>query len=330
MNRQLYQYHPSWGYTFIPGLRTRIMHESGGYLLSVNRAGFRSAHDFRAKNESGRPRVLLFGDSFSAGMGVSDTARYPELLERASDASVFNFSLPGTGTDQHYLVWKDFASTIEHDVVVLAVQVENIRRVNSRYRRFDDLFGNEMVLPKPYFELDQFGELKCGNYPVPKSPLSEEEMSEEQAAHIERGGRFELVRTFINKMGQPVKATIQKVIKPQPLPEYNDETGDDWILMKAVLEKWCGEIKAPKVILLLPLYHYVEDLADPTPYQERFQCFNDLPDTQVLDPLPFLMKYPEAERRAFRFPVDIHPTRSLHRALADYLEPELGKLLSST
>ncbi len=44
MNRQLYQYHPSWGYTFIPRLRTRIVHESGGYLLSVNLAGFRSAH----------------------------------------------------------------------------------------------------------------------------------------------------------------------------------------------------------------------------------------------------------------------------------------------
>ena len=104
------------------------MHESGGYLLSSNAAGFRSAHDFHESKKPDRPRILLFGDSFSAGIGVSDNARYSEIAEKMLNIEIFNFSLPGTGTDQHYLVWKDYASRIDHDLVIIAVQVENIRR----------------------------------------------------------------------------------------------------------------------------------------------------------------------------------------------------------
>jgi carbamoyltransferase len=138
MNRQLYQYHPVSGYTFIPELRTRVMHEAGGYLLSSNAQGFRSRCEFqRAKGPA--PRILLFGDSFTAGMGVSENRRYGDLLEERLGVDIFNFALPGTGTDQHYLIWKDLASQIDHDLVVIAVQVENIRRVNSRFRRFEDV-----------------------------------------------------------------------------------------------------------------------------------------------------------------------------------------------
>ena len=46
MNRQLFQYHPIIGYTFVPGLKTRVAHEGGGYLIKVNEAGFRANREF--------------------------------------------------------------------------------------------------------------------------------------------------------------------------------------------------------------------------------------------------------------------------------------------
>src|SRR5665647_2786058 len=121
--RQIYEYHPVVGYRFIPNLRARIPHESGGYLVQVNDAGFRSNRPFAAAHVPGMQRVLVFGDSFTAGDAVPNHERYTDLLEARLGAEVYNFGLSSTGTDQQYLAWREYARDIEHDVVVIAVFV---------------------------------------------------------------------------------------------------------------------------------------------------------------------------------------------------------------
>ena len=73
MNRQLFEYEPTFAYRFIPGLKARVDHEGGGYLLRTNAQGFRCNHDFDAPKSDGIYRVLLFGDSYTAGDGVRST-----------------------------------------------------------------------------------------------------------------------------------------------------------------------------------------------------------------------------------------------------------------
>ena len=108
--RQLFQHHPVTGYYFVPGLRARIIHEAGGYIVQTNSAGFRSKHEFRTAKDRGTKRILLFGDSFTAGDGVSNADRYSDLLETlAPGLEVFNYAIPGTGTDQQYLAYREFA-----------------------------------------------------------------------------------------------------------------------------------------------------------------------------------------------------------------------------
>jgi carbamoyltransferase len=75
MTRSTFQYHPTYGFHFIPGVKARIPHESGGYLVRANAAGFRSDREFVAERTPGRRRALLFGDSYTAGDGVSNGAR---------------------------------------------------------------------------------------------------------------------------------------------------------------------------------------------------------------------------------------------------------------
>ena len=100
-------------------------------------------------------RVLLFGDSYTAGMGVSDAARYGDVLERLlPGVEVYNFGLPGSGTDQQYLIHREYAARYEHDLVVIGAMVENIRRVASRYRPYATLEGESLILAKPYFTLE--------------------------------------------------------------------------------------------------------------------------------------------------------------------------------
>ena len=136
---QMFEYHPKIGYRFVPGLKARMPHESGGYLMRVNQSGFRCDHEFvQAKSNTTR-RILLFGDSFTAGDGVSNPKRYGDLLEKILDnVEVYNFGLPGTGTDQQYLAYQEFARTLEHNLLIIAVLVENIRRVAAHYSYYQD------------------------------------------------------------------------------------------------------------------------------------------------------------------------------------------------
>src|ERR1035441_4062657 len=104
--RQIFQYHPVIGYHYIPALRARVLHEVGGYMVRTNATGFRSRHEFLEVKHPGAKRILLFGDSFTAGDGVSNNNRYSDLLETlVPGLEVFNYGIPGTGTDQQYLAY---------------------------------------------------------------------------------------------------------------------------------------------------------------------------------------------------------------------------------
>jgi hypothetical protein len=327
MTRQLFESHPRIGYRFIPGIKARVPHEAGGYLLKTNDVGFRCGRDASPKRGAGRRRVLVFGDSFTAGDGVSNGKRYSDLLElRLPDLDVLNFGLPGSGTDQQYLAYEEYARDLEHDVLVISPLVENIRRVNSRYRYFKDA-GGRKLMAKPYYELVS-GKLELRNVPVSALPLKEEDLPEGEGAKIDRGGRFHGLRQAATKLG--LKAAAQRLLRYQPVPEYDRPDGPAWMLMRAILERWIREHNEPVILMPLPLYQHVEGTSDPSAYQARFREL--AADTSCLlhDPLPDLRTYSSKERRAFRFPKDIHPTSALHQAIASSLAPALAGVLAES
>ena len=317
MSRRLFQYHPTIGYHFIPGLKARVSHEGGGYLFRTNSAGFRCRHDFAAPRQDGTRRVLLFGDSYTAGDGVSDGKRYGDVLEELRpELEVFNFGLSGSGTDQQYLIFKEMAATLDYDIVVIGVLVENIRRVAARYRPSATGEGDEVLLAKPYYSLTESGDLELSHVPVPRKPLSLSELSEED---VDRGGRHEWIRKAVNRMGPQVKDTVQRLTRYQPLPQYDSATDPSWELMKAILERWIGEVEAPVILMPIPLYQYVEETASAKAYQARFRELENKPRVTVHDPLPDFWRYTKAERRGFRFERDCHLTPAAHRLMAESL-----------
>jgi carbamoyltransferase len=363
MSIQLFEYHPVIGYHFIPGLRSRLEHEGGGYLVRVNEAGFRSEHEYSKAKTPGKLRILLFGDSFTAGDAVSNKYRYGDRLETLLPGiEVYNFALPGTGTDQHYLVWREIAKEFEHDLVVIAAQVENIRRVVAHHRPSITADGEEVLLAKPYFELMANGALELKNVPVPKEPLKAEELSDGDKEFVDQGGRLPWLRNIVNKMG--VKDLAQKMSGYQPLPEYDDANGPEWLLMSAIIKQWAGEIEKPVILMPIPLYQYVEETASPENYRKRFTelisqltelsessvsqansansanlvnsensaaSANSKKDSITLhDPLPDYYDVPRHARRGFRFEKDIHPTPEHHKLLADSLAKAVRKFMNST
>ena len=328
MEIQLFQHHPVIGYTYIPNLKLRIEHEGGGYLLKTNAAGFRSEHEFSKANTGKKYRILLFGDSFTAGDAVSNKNRYGDLIETVIPATeVYNFGLPGTGTDQHYLVWREIAKEYEHDLVIIAVQVENIRRVAARHRHSVTGSGENVLFAKPYFELRGEGIVLRG-VPVPSEAISPDELPESERKFVDQGGRMPGLRSFVNKIGGPAKDLAQRISGYQPLPEYDDPRGCDWKLMKAILKKWTDEITKPVIVMPVPLYQYVEETSSPDGYRSRFAEIAEWTGVTLHDPLPDYHAVPKSGRRAFRFETDIHPTPLHHKLLAKSLAKAIRPLVT--
>lgn len=170
MQRSLFEYHPVLGYRFIPGLKTRVAHEGGGYLVQVNGSGFRCRHEVTREKPPGTRRILLFGDSHTAGDGMSNGKRFGDILETLLPGTeVLNFGLPGTGTDQQYLAYREFAAGVDHDLLLLIVQIENIQRVAARYRYYNDEQGRRVLYAKPYYELRD-GQLSLHHVPPAPAP----------------------------------------------------------------------------------------------------------------------------------------------------------------
>ena len=215
------------------------------------------------------PRVLVFGDSFTAGDAVPNHERYTDLLETGLGAEVYNFGLSSTGTDQQYLAWREFARDIEHDVVVIAVFVENVRRVMARYRPHRDASGRERIYAKPYFTLD--GEqLQLHHVPPRAEPLELHEMAAGRSRQaVDAGGRFPLLRKVVNAIG--AKEAVQRLTHYQPLPDYDSPDTDGWRLMRAILTQWVRALDRPVVLMPLPLPQHIDEVVrrDRLPGQVR-------------------------------------------------------------
>jgi GDSL-like Lipase/Acylhydrolase family len=327
MSRQLFEYHPVLGYRFVPNLKARVPHESGGYLVQANECGFRSNRAFTEARDGDRKRVLLFGDSFTAGDGVSNGRRYSEGVEsRLAHVEVYNYGLSGTGTDQQYLAWREFGRAVEHDLVVIAVLVENVRRVTARYRRYQDADGHERVYAKPYYTLDGDA-LSLHHSPPRKEPYEERELPPEEREAVDRGGRFALLRQVVSAVG--AKDVVQRLTRYQPVPDFDSPTHPGWRLMRAILEMWIRASERPVMLVPLPLYQHIEETSDAGPYQARFRELSADLGCALHDPLPDLMSYPMERRRRFRFEKDVHPTPEGHDALAASLAPAIARVLAN-
>jgi GDSL-like Lipase/Acylhydrolase family len=318
-----FRYDSDIGLTFVPNLQARIPHETGGYLIRVNALGFRDNRTPSAEHHDQRRRVLVFGDSFTAGDGVSNGKRFSDQLEKLLPGTDFyNFGLPTSGTDQQLIAFNKFARDLSFDLVIVAVLVENIRRITARY--FPLRSGNGHIIrfvAKPYFELHN-GKLVRFHNPVPEGAVDADELS---ADVVVQEGRFSGLRKLVRSLG--LKEVVQRLTAYQPVPDYDSSSSPAWLLMRALLLAWREASHSPLLVVPLPLYQHVEETADASGYQQRFRELALETGIAVHDVLPDLRRYSMEERRSFRFATDVHLTPAGHQAVARSLAPAVNALL---
>jgi carbamoyltransferase len=321
-----FRYDPDVGFTFLPNLQARIPHEAGGYLIKTNSLGFRDER-VPDRDSAGRSRVFVFGDSFTAGDGVSNGKRYSDELERlVPGVEFYNFGLPGTGTDQQFIAFRKFAADRYCDLTIVAVLVENMRRITAQFRPAQAADGRAMLQPKPYFELHD-GKLVRFHAPVPKGAISPDELDETRArAAVDRGGRYPALRKLVTTLG--AKNIVQRLTAYQPVPDFDTASSPAWQLMRAILLAWREASRSPLLIVPLPLYQHIEESADATAYQTRFRELSEESGVAVHDVLPDLRRYSMDERRRFRFATDVHLTPFGHEAVARSLAPVVASMVT--
>ena len=336
--RQVYQYDPVVGYKFIPELKARLRHVGGGYLVKTNKAGFQSDREFLGPKNPETRRILLFGDSFTAGEGVSNGFRYSDCLERMLPGlEIYNYGLPASGTDQHYLLYQNYAKDIDHDLVIIAVFVENIRRVASRYRRWFDGRGNPVVYAKPYYQISDTGELELCGVPPQKAPIAEGELEASERQFVAATERFPTLKKMLkwgqqNRLlsgalaNQDIKDRLLKLVGYQPIKEYDNPNNRDWLVMRAILEQWIRNHDRPVVVMPIPLFHHVAEIANPSSYQARLREAAASAGGHYFDPLEGMKRSSIAACREVFFE-DGHLNKEGHRILAASAAPELSSLL---
>jgi hypothetical protein len=141
---RLHRYSETYGWELRPGFRG----EWSGKRTTVNARGSRG-EEHPYEKTSGRPRVVMLGDSLAFGFQVADDETFSALIEAAGRFEVVNLAVPGYGTDQALIRLEEEGLRYRPDVVVLNFCLENdlVDNVSST-------FFYDGVHPKPYFRLE--------------------------------------------------------------------------------------------------------------------------------------------------------------------------------
>jgi len=154
-------YDPLLGWKNIPGLEFVTYGKKG----KINSKGLRSP-EYSYKKEAGSSRVLVLGDSFAWGFGVSDEELFSRVLEKKlreknPRVEVINGGVSGWGTDQELLFLEEEGYKYSPDKVVLMFFLWN--------DLWNNIAANQYMLEKPYFKKMEDGTLQVQHVPVPKS-----------------------------------------------------------------------------------------------------------------------------------------------------------------
>src|SRR5262249_2179369 len=262
----------------------------GTYHFQTNSQGIRSSREYAFKKRPGNTRVMLCGDSMSAGQFVSNEHRLSEQLERRiPNLEVINLSLEGSGTDKQLLLYESIGLQYEHDLVMLMPFLSNLRRnmVGAR-EAFDAQTGLKVLRGKPRFVLIN-GQLELRNIPVPKecpAPVG-------AALGIMTDSPNTLLSRLKSRLSAlPCMPFIKKIayfFNPwEPFPEFRSAKSPEWQLMEAIICRFRQSAGCRPIVIVPTFYDSYVRYRMSRSYWHRFRVLEQISGIHVVDLLPHL------------------------------------------
>lgn len=125
---------PFLGHELIPNTRAKIL----GKDVNINSAGFRGS-EFKLEKPEDTFRIIVLGDSFTFGHGVSDNEAYPNQLEfvlnqakQSKKYEVLNFGVDDYNTQQEFALLKMRGFAYNPDMIIIGFYYNDIevKRLN--------------------------------------------------------------------------------------------------------------------------------------------------------------------------------------------------------
>ncbi len=208
---------PAIGWKMKPNRRFQYNHTTH---VQVNSQGFRAPFDFR-RNEV-RKVIALVGDSFTFGVGVDYEHTFTSILQESFPSTVvYNFGVPGFGTDQIMDTVRTYALSYKPALIVVSFITDDFQRSLDAFRRVEGF-------DKPTYKVVK-------GWPVPKTPADTP------------GALFRFIESHSALMGAAELASRRLAIK-YPVFEW-------WTLNAAILRKIQADCQAagtPVLFVLIP------------------------------------------------------------------------------
>jgi hypothetical protein len=232
-------YHPTRGWAVMADVKNMTPF-GRGKLVNTNSKGLRGTTHYEYARTPGKQRILVLGDSFTFGTGVSDDETYSHYLESAlPNTEVLNLGVQGYGQDQMLLYLKEEGLKYHPDIVILGFAFMDT------YRNLWKFFA----FAKPKFKLTPGG-LKLTNVPV---PTPEQVLAQEP--YRSKALDFAVILT------EKVRWSLgmnEKEAKELTRPILNE------------IVATTRSIGAVPVFVYLPAYEEVDDLSDSMSAHEQY------------------------------------------------------------
>lgn len=216
------------------------------FTLRFNKQGFRG-DDFKKGKAPGVKRIMVLGDSYTAGLDYPDEEIFTQQLEDKLNADgqgkyeVLNVSSPAWATDQHYLYWETEGKMYQPDVLLLVASPNDLREAYNK--KLVTLGANdELTITKAYFSKKE----RIGWYLSNKSSLFQ--WFQTKILKRDYGKFFKIFHTY------PVNYGIRDSTDwdaPTYLAEPFQEVQASFVLFEALLDRLAQSCQKEKVNLLL-------------------------------------------------------------------------------
>lgn len=164
---ELWQFDDRLGWRHSPNATGRLVSPEFDVEIRINSKGLRGP-EISLEKPIGVRRILVFGDSFAEGWGVSEenifSSRLQECLSvRGGETEVLNFGVAGYGNDQAYLLFQEDGRQYQADDVILLFYGNDLWNNASR-----NGIGVERGR-KPFYRPQRSGTLELGGVPVKRT-----------------------------------------------------------------------------------------------------------------------------------------------------------------
>ena len=168
---RLWRAHDRWGWHHEPNSTDLFVKLDFAQEIHINSHGLRE-REIPYEKPAGVLRILMVGDSYTAGFEVAEEERFSRVVEdllarRGDRVQVINAGVRGWGTDQILLFLQDEGLRYAPDLVVYVWNANDLTDNQTIHRPF-------RVYGKPWFVARPDGSVEARGIPVPRYAYRED------------------------------------------------------------------------------------------------------------------------------------------------------------